>query len=566
MAGAPLGEIVYSSVIPMIRMYMIIGSGFFLTRKGYFGVTAARAFSDMVMMIFMPSLVFDKIVSYISISDIKTIGVICFCAVIMYLINSCIAILIVYFTPIPKNSNNRWVGGALLAGIMQNVSDLPISYIQAVTIFSLDQQNKGTAYVIIWLAMYVLVQFNCGLFKLVEWDFEYKDKLDEENIENKEINDNNNNNNKDKNDNDDHMDIAIDSETSSSSRTDSVQQQQRQSFSSESPISPTSSIMSDDSNTINNPTRKRRFSEKLDPLPLSEIKSNVSHLSRVLTNKSFSSNIALSKVASARNLNKNENNLINQSNDDLISLNQELIREYSHVQPFNQNMSTTMKIITETNITDAKINENEGGNKITKFLNKCHLGFIVFFLSNFKKPNSVVLVISIIIALIPWLKALFVETGTVQLPNAPNQKPPLNFILLYAEYLGYPCVPMGLLLIGSVLARLEFNQVPKGFWKSAVCHTIFRLCILPIIGTAFITRLKNIGWIDDPMAIFVCIMEYALPSATVQIYLTAAAMKPNDKTCTPLNCVGLYMILQYLVLVISMPITVCYCIKNPMGM
>ena len=47
MSNVKLGSIIYSSVMPMIRMYLIIGTGFFVTRKGYFGVTAARAFSDM---------------------------------------------------------------------------------------------------------------------------------------------------------------------------------------------------------------------------------------------------------------------------------------------------------------------------------------------------------------------------------------------------------------------------------------------------------------------------------------------------------------------------------------
>ncbi|GMF12723.1 unnamed protein product, partial [Ambrosiozyma monospora] len=119
----------------------------------------------------MPALIMNRVIAYIEISDIKTIGVICLSAFMMYVINACVAFIITYATPIPKSKNNRWVGGAILAGIMQNVSDLPIAYLQATPMFTDDQINKGTAYVIIWLAMYIVAQFNCGLFRLVETDF-----------------------------------------------------------------------------------------------------------------------------------------------------------------------------------------------------------------------------------------------------------------------------------------------------------------------------------------------------------------------------------------------------------
>jgi predicted permease len=574
MMDVPLGDVIYSAVKPMIRMYMIIGTGFFMTKKGLFGITAARACSDMVLMLFMPALVFDKVVSYIDISDIKTIGVICFCAFIMYSINACVALLIVKFTPIPKTPKDRWVGGAILAGIMQNVSDLPIAYIQALSVFSLQQQNKGTAYVIIWLAMYVVVQFNCGLFQLVEWDFKFTEehfyakltsnksseidleKHDDESNDSSTLSKHgNNDNNKDNDDNN------IDNENNNNNyNTPKIYVSPTQhSYTSDSPISPTSSILSGDSilddGSNMNEQSSRRFSNNLHPKPLTLITSRLSQLSRTTTR-----NNPIVRIPSARSVNYDPSN---QLEPDTVSLNQELIREYSHVEPYNQKMSKVMRIVTETNLTIKDINES--GNKIP-FIKKYHLHYIVFFLQNFKKPNSIALVVSLTIALIPWTKALFVNNGTVILPNAPDHQPALSFILMYAEYLGYPCVPLGLLLIGSILARLEIKDIPKGFWKSAFCTTTFRLAILPIIGTAFITRLRNIGWLSDPMAMFVCTMEFALPSATVQIYLTAGAMRPEDKTCTPLNCFGLYLVLQYIVLVISMPIVVCYCIKNVVDM
>lgn len=548
MAGAPLGEVIYSAVKPMIRMYMIILTGFFLTKFGLFGATTARAFSDMVLMLFMPSLVFHRVVAYIAISDIKTIGVICFSAFVMYSINSIVALLIIKFTPIPKDRKNRWVGGALLAGIMQNVSDLPISYIQAISIFSINQQNKGTAYVIIWLAMYVLTQFNFGLFQLVEWDFKYAETGDSDLEKNEEAKTDteSQSHSEDKHNS---TENGEDEENASVDRflalptpiyeTESIDSYSTQSIALEPEIQPHAMIDED-----------RCIDTTLEPTPIAKVSSRLSRLGKIASRTS-----AIARIPSARSNNPDH------SINDAISLNRELIREYSHVEPYNQSMTKTMRMVTETNMTMKDV--EDAGTEIP-FVRKYHLHYVMFFLQNFKKPNSIILVIALTLALIPWTKALFVDTGSVHLPSAPDKEPPLSFILMYAEYLGYPCVPIGLLLVGSVLARLEYKVFPKGFWKSAVCHTFYRQAILPIIGIAFITRLKNIGWITDPIAIFVCIMEFSLPSATVQIYLTAGAMKPGAENCAPLNCFGLYLIMQYTALVISMPIVVCYAIKNVM--
>ncbi|TID23193.1 hypothetical protein CANINC_003210 [Pichia inconspicua] len=526
-------------------MYMIILTGFFLTKAGLFGVTTARACSDLVLLVFMPALVFDKIVSYISISDIKTIGVICFCAFIMYSINAIVALLIVKLTPVPKDRKNRWVGGAILAGVMQNVSDLPIAYIQAVSIFSLADQNKGTAYVIIWLAMYVLVQFNLGLFQLVEWDFRYSEHKDEDE-EKLDVNNTESGTDQSHHSSDKHHSPLENHDNDSiggflALPTPNYELESIDSYSTQSPESDLQPHAMNDDN----------LDSLTLPNPIDKVSSRLSHLSRVVSRTN-----TIARIPSARSNNPNTN--IN----DAMSLNEELIREYSRIEPYNQNMTNIMKIVTETNLTMKDVEE---AGKNSPFVERYHLHHLVFFLQNFKKPNSIALVISLTLALIPWTKALFVDNGTVHLPNAPDKQPPLSFIIMYAEYLGYPCVPLGLLLVGSVLARLEFKVVPKGFWKSALCHTVYRLAILPIIGTAFITRLKNIGWLKDPIALFVCVMEFALPSATVQIYLTAGAMKPDDETCAPLNCFGLYLIMQYITLVISMPIVVCYAIKNVMG-
>ncbi|GAV29729.1 hypothetical protein PMKS-003231 [Pichia membranifaciens] len=219
---------------------------------------------------------------------------------------------------------------------MQNVSDLPIAYIQAVSVFSTTQQNKGTAYVIIWLAMYVVTQFNCGLFQLVEWDFNYTDKY-----YNKSADDSTD---IEKNDTSS-VNTGIDaSSTTAATNEKSAAGQPKKtpsnnadadsssdsyyddtvniddsnmpnmytaptitSASTESPISPTSSVASSYSRQQQQQPprqhdelqRKRSLSNNLNPRPLTLVTSKISQLSRANSRTS-----AIARIPSARNMNQ----------------------------------------------------------------------------------------------------------------------------------------------------------------------------------------------------------------------------------------------------------------------
>ncbi|KAG7887942.1 hypothetical protein KL936_003960 [Ogataea polymorpha] len=528
--GVPLPEVIYAAVKPIIRMYMIILTGFVMTKLGFVSVSTTRAISDLVLLLFMPSLIFDKIVSYISISDIKTIGVICLSAFMMYCCNAGVTAAIVTLTPVPKKKNESWIGGAMLAGIMQNVSDLPISYLQAMTTFSDDEINKGTAYVIIWLTMYIVVQFNCGMFQLVELDFRRKRDA-EEKSQSREL-------------------PAIRQDNAAQRDTDAD----------DDPTSPKSSLSGSSLSSIDSAP----VSENLNPHALlSNTNSHISHISH-------STRYPVSRIPSAR---PHHDYALSQCNSHASSTRsaasshrssvltqphvQELIREYSRHEPYNRDIPTNMNIITETNLSSKDIENSAKAPWVRRY--KLH--YLIFFVKNLKKPNSIVLIISLIIALIPWLKALFVQT-TVYMPNAPDHQPPLSFILQYAQYCAMPCVPLGIFLIGSLLGRLQINDIPKGFWKCVVCHTVYRLCVLPIIGILWVDRMKKANWLTDPMAMFVTCMEFSLPSATIQVYLTASNMDPEDENPLQINCLSLYLIVQYTSLVVTMPIVVCYTLKN----
>ncbi|KAK0490025.1 auxin efflux carrier [Armillaria luteobubalina] len=57
--------------------------------------------------------------------------------------------------------------------------------------------------------------------------------------------------------------------------------------------------------------------------------------------------------------------------------------------------------------------------------------------------------------------ALFVVVDGYYMPSAPDGEPPLAFVIDFAEFMGAASVPLGLICLGSALARLD---VPRSQW------------------------------------------------------------------------------------------------------
>jgi predicted permease len=130
-------------------------------------------------------------------------------------------------------------------------------------------------------------------------------------------------------------------------------------------------------------------------------------------------------------------------------------------------------------------------------------------LQSFMSPPSLSIIIAFIISVIPPLKALFVSgvSGT-HIPPAPDGQPPLAFIINTATFIGGASVPMGLITLGSALARLN---IPRDQWRSlplgAIGSLAFgRLVVMPILGVLICEGLTHMGLIDPSNNVlrFVC--------------------------------------------------------------
>ena len=129
------------------------------------------------------------------------------------------------------------------------------------------------------------------------------------------------------------------------------------------------------------------------------------------------------------------------------------------------------------------------------------------FLAELLKPIPIVILIAIVIALVNPLKALFLPPSINFQPRfrpvAPDGQPPLAFLLDTATFIGAASVPIGLVCVGSALARLRMNAFPRG---AIVSLTLVRLVITPIFGVGVTRFFTHVGFVDreDKVLQFVC--------------------------------------------------------------
>lgn len=541
--AAGLGLVIYAAVKPIFKIYIIIGIGFYLAKRNILTVSTCRDISDAIVTAIMPCLIFDKIVTNIVSSDIKNIGVIFFEGTLLFAVGALMALAVFYTCKSPK----AWFGGLISVGLFPNISDLPIAYLQTLSetgdLFTSYEGSKGVAYVCIFLASQVFYQFSLGLFRLIQYDFreQLNEKDEEASVHEtpQEI-------------------PQIDENKEQNSRTSELL---------------SDSVITESKETENgNNNREEQETQQHDEFLLR-------HRLEPVTSNPRSSLSSVSSVTNSSHLARHRS-AVNSSNTNYYSLNQQVsrtvdlrlmksqdiqdvINEYSEFDRLRHNevkrvVTLTSEIGIEEAAAEPEVVKNELGFK--KFTRR-----FLLILRNFRTPNSMSLIISIIVAMAPPLKALFVKTS-FHMPSAPDKKPPLSFIMDFTSYVGAASVPLGLLLLGATIARLKIKSMVPGFWKTVIAITACRLIVLPIFGVGLTTGIYKAGWFgDDVMVRFVSVLEYGLPNATALVYFTAFYTDPNSPDHLQMDCLALCLIAQYSVLCISLPILVTFTLKVSLG-
>ncbi|KAG1816976.1 auxin efflux carrier [Suillus variegatus] len=180
-------------------------------------------------------------------------------------------------------------------------------------------------------------------------------------------------------------------------------------------------------------------------------------------------------------------------------------------------------------------------------------GHVAVFLRSTMNPPSFSIILSFTIAIIPPLKALFV-TGVpdTHIPSVPDGQPPLALIMKTFTFIGNASIPMGLIILGSALARLS---IPRNQWSSLpLCAigsvAIGRLVVMPVLGTLICQQFTCIRLIDPSNNVlrFVCLLMSGLPTATTQVVLLTQVYSGTGNA----EHLAAFLIPQYIIIFISM--------------
>lgn len=559
--SALLGLVIYSAVKPIFKIYFIIGLGFFLAKRNILTVTTCRDISDLIVTAIMPCLIFNNIVSYLHSSDIKFIGIVFFEGTLLFAVGALLGLLTHYVCKSPK----AWFGGLISVGLFPNISDLPIAYLQTMaktgSLFTAQESEKGVAYVCIFLASQVFYQFSLGLFKLIRYDF--RDQLEKPDVEEK----------------------VGGSESTSSSGESGVSKRNLQARASGYNDANANANVDDEAVSIGSAeSSESADSGELEAKSLTQETDtngcllNQHHPSIEPLSHTNSGGLHLRRRRLSSVVLDNPLHMTGSRNADTRSMALEdmgdLIHEYSEFQRLKTHESHRSlgideapqgpyeESVPEASISAGSINKSCPPARPLSSRIKTN---VILTLKNFLAPNSLSLIISLIIAMAPPLKALFVKTS-FYMPSAPDNQPPLSFVIDIASYVGAASVPLGLLILGATIARLKVNSIVPGFWKTAVMITACRLIIMPIFGVGLTTGLYKAGWYgDDRLIRFVSVLEYGLPNATALVYFTAFYTDPESPDHLQMDCLAICLIAQYAILFVSLPFLVTFSLKVSMG-
>ncbi|VEU20191.1 DEKNAAC101042 [Brettanomyces naardenensis] len=541
-----LGTIIYIAVKPIFKIYMIIGVGIMLARMNILSVDTSKNISSMAILVLLPCLAFNKIVSNIDDSDIKEISTI--------VIVSCFMIgsgaIGTFLIGVALDAPREWYGGLLSCGLLPNISDLPIAYLQSMEDSSvLKNVDKGVSYVCIFMALQMLVQFNFGGFKLIELDFKKQLEAEKEELSDEEasiameeiVGEGTSAHTNDATSMVSSLDSLID-DTSLSALPSKPQK-----------LMPASSKLG----SSNGLTRKASITDSLlstDNDLRGRPAENMDDIVRVysrfneLKKKRLEDKKATAAAAAAGN-----SSSFSYSSSSSLSLGEKMKMTYLDRKKYE--LKQVWKFIKKTPTLMAHLNFR----KLTKD------AFTVLITSTLK-PCSITIIISITVAMIPWVKALFVETSEVQLPSAPDFEPPLSFIMDFASYIGAAQVPIGLLMLGGTIGRLSLKKLPMGVWKTPVGITLFKLFIFPVMGCALNAKLYRDGlFYGEDILYFISNINFCLPPATSLIYITAFYTPVNCKSTLQMDCLALTYIFHYICLVFCLPFVTTYTMKVSLG-
>ncbi|CAE6481750.1 hypothetical protein ACGC1H_001156 [Rhizoctonia solani] len=498
-----LGTLIWISAKPLLKLVINTSFGYFLTKADLFSAPAARGAGQVLLNIFMPSLLFSKIVPGYTAQNIVALGPLILVACIYQLYGLVIAWITRKIFWVPR----RFHSGILAAGIWSNWGDLPTAVIMSMTAsapFSPGDSDIAVAYLSAFILVFFVTLFPFGGSRIIEND--YLDKS---------------------------APVDADEEIPESASSRLRRRWER----------------------LQVAIQNRRgvvTSSDVEKSPTTEEDEKVSGIAT-----------PQQKLSRHVSLNPSEPTAYNGPDGG-----QSTRPPSAHVSP----APTVVEGILNTmspNPKDApqvasapteaeSIPTKVAPSRLTRVLMSTRA-----FLRSLASPATITMVVSFVVALVPQLKALFIMPpagSNVHIHPAPDGLPPLNIIMDTATFIGNASVPLGLICLGSALARLEapkpISRAPLG---AITLFSILKMVLGPVFGVLVVEALTHHTSLIDPsdkVLRFVCIYFAGVPTATTQVYLTQI-YSPDGSA----SHISAFLIPQYALMFVTMTALSAYALN-----
>ncbi|KAK9324965.1 auxin efflux carrier [Lipomyces orientalis] len=531
-----IGAAIFIAAKPIVKIFISICFGIYFSRKGVLDPHTCKKMSSVIINYFLPCIVFSKVTVAFDAHTMKIAGWTVLTA-LLYISCGCLfAAIVQLFLPVPK----YWKGGARAAAIFNNSGDIPMAYVMTITAsapFVDGDEDKGIAYVTIFMALYVITFFTCGGVQFIEQDFHVPDD-DPEMI------------GEAKNEIDEKLHVRK--------------------------ASKWRRLLHLKGKNMADLTELATEEKTVSGQPTPSTTASAPPSACVTNQTSVTESIVVANMSTGRGNAIIDAPLHPIESAGLRSLRQETTAgtglrptESTGMQSIRQRRSRLPQ--------DAQtvvLDEDGDGEEldpvvsaVTMELESRHrqnwvVARLILFLRNLYQPPAASLIISIVVAVIAPVKRLFIATD-YPMRDAPDGLPPLDFVMDFVEFIGQAAVPIGLMLLGALIGRLQITRLPKGFWKVMAATTLLKLVVLPIIALAWTQRLRNSGLIpeDNLILVFVYAVSSAVPSATSQVYLTTFFAPEDADHIGQMDCLAAMLITQYISLTITLAIIVTYTLK-----
>ncbi|WWC68162.1 uncharacterized protein I206_102085 [Kwoniella pini CBS 10737] len=522
------GGIIYKAFAPTIKMMICIGLGVVLTKRCNFQPMNAKGVSILSLNISLPLLIFGSMVSAFTSDNIKAFGPLIMVAIIYQFIGLLFALITRELFYVPKDFQH----GILVMGMLSNWGNLPTAVVQTLakgSPFDPDTDVElGVAYIAVFVLVMTVTLFPLGMHKMCAWDFREDNLLRPDPLPIK-----------------DRWVKRFQSLRSTSHRSKKKNDDEEQ-----------GEKRSESDETLHAP----KSVPGIDPGPGSISKRPTS--SEAVDDTEESGDIVSPNLGYRARF----------------AGGADMSRKKSRASSFHSMMESTRPIpptapleasgIAEpcqdpsfSSNTLAPVCSHHGG----ETYNYHHLATpapsihtpkkplkqrIWKWLEPFMTPFMAAIVFGIVCSVVKPIKALLVPVdgwSVSRIPNAPNDEPPLSFIMDTATFLGGVSIPGGLVLLGASFGRLKlpkkWSDIP---FAAITAMTVFKMVITPLIGIFFIEGLRDHTTLyprEDKMRIFVAILLSGTPSSVNQLVITQL-YNPNGTADT----LSTFLALQYIMM------------------